>query len=261
MKRKIIQLAEMMKNWTSEQIDALVIQDTESNTLYSGQTIYDMLSEYSDRFMICDEYTGFFAKWQMYINYKLPDFLKAYVAMYSNYNPLENFSKHENGVETIIDGDTTHTHTPDAEHNTKTTATSYDYTVENIQDAANKPTTEHYVSTFDGVEKLESKNISQGKTTTNNKTNNDTEQTTTDDLKYVDTESHTTVTTTWNGTSYTADKIKGYKNDISGLNGVTNQKLILDSLELAKHSLIYSFICEFISKYTFYAAGGDCYDL
>ena len=259
MKRKIIQLAEMLNNWTSEQIEALVIQDSESNTLYSGQTIYDMLSEYSDRFMICDEYTGFFTKWQMYINYKLPDFLKAYAAAYSNYNPLENYSKHESGVEAIVDGDTTHTHTPDAEHNTKTTATSYDYTTENIQDGTNKPTTEHYVSTFDGVEKLESKNISQGKTTTNNKTNNDTEQTVTDDLKYTDTESHSTITTTWDGTTYTADRVKGYKNDISGLNNKTNQELIKDSFELAKHSLIYSFICEFISKYTFYASGGDCY--
>lgn len=248
-----------MKDWTAEQITALTIQDSDSNTLYSGQTIYNMLSEYSARYMICDDYTGFFTKWQMYINYKLPDFLKAYAAAYSNYNPLENYSKHESGIEVINNGETTRTHTPDAEHNTKTTATSYDYTTENIQDNVDKPTTEHYVSTFDGVEKLESKNISQGKTTTNNKTNNDTEQTVTDDLTYTDTETHTTVSTTWDGTTYTADKIKGYKNDISGLNNKTNQQLILDSFELSKYSLIYSFISEFISKYTFYAYGGECY--
>ena len=248
-----------MKDWTAEQITALTIQDSDSNTLYSGQTIYNMLSEYNARYMICDDYTGFFTKWQMYINYKLPDFLKAYAAAYSNYNPLENYSKHESSVEIINNGETTRTHAPDTEHNTKTTATSYDYTTENIQDNVDKPTTEHYVSTFDGVEKLESKNISQGKTTTNNKTNNDTEQTVTDDLKYTDTETHTTVSTTWDGTTYTADKIKGYKNDVSGLNNKTNQQLILDSFELSKYSLIYSFISEFIGKYTFYAYGGECY--
>lgn len=248
-----------MKDWTAEQITALTIQDSESNTLYSGQTIYNMLSEYSARYMICDNYTGFFTKWQMYLNYKLPDFLKAYAAAYSNYNPLENYSKHESGVNVTSHGETTRAHTPDAEHNTKTTTTSYDYTTENIQDTTDKPITEHYVSTFDGVEKLESKNISQGKTTTNNKTNNDTEQTTTDDLSYTDTESHTTVSVSWDGTTYTADKITGHKNDISGLNNKTNQQLILDSFELSKYSLIYGFISEFIGKYTFYAYGGECY--
>ena len=263
MKRKIIQLAEMLNNWTSEQIEALVIQDSESNTLYSGQTIYDMLSEYSDRFMICDEYTGFFTKWQMYINYKLPDFLKAYAAAYSNYNPLENYSKHESGVEAIVDGDTTHTHTPDAEHNTKTTATSYDYTTENIQDGTNKPTTEHYVSTFDGVEKLESKNISQGKTTTNNKTNNDTEQTVTDDLKYTDTESHTTITaTTYSGDTVTADDVTQHDLTRKGNIGtLTTQQMIDSSLDLARKSLIRNFVQDFFAIYTFYTGGGDCYDL
>lgn len=258
MKRKIMQLQTILNNLTSQEIDSLKIMNDDV-TLYSGSVIYYMLKEYSSRFMICENSDEFLYKWSSFKGYKLPDFLKAYTAAYSNYNPLENYSKHESGVEVINDGGTTRTHTPDAEHNTKTTATSYDYTVENIQDSTNKPTTEHYVSTFDGVEKLESKNISQGKTTTNNRTNNDTEQTTTDDLKYTDTETHTTISTTWDGTTYTADKVKGYKNDISGLNNKTNQELIKDSIELSKYSIISSFIYEFISKYTYYAAGGDCY--
>ena len=258
MKRKIIQIANILNNLTSQEIDSLKLTDNET-VLYNGSVIYYMLKEYSDRFMICENSDEFLYKWSSYKGYKLPDFIKAYNAVYADYNPLENFSKHESGVEVINDGDTTHTHTPDTEHNTKTTATSYDYTDENIQDAANKPTTEHYVSTFDGVEKLESKNVSQGKTTTNHKTNNDTEQTVTDDLTYTDTESHTTITTTWNNETYTADKVKGHKNDVTGVNNKTNQELIKESIELSAQSLIYNFVYEFIAKYTYYAAGGDCY--
>ena len=94
-----------------------------------------------------------------------------------------------------------------------------------------------------------------------NYTDDDTSTTYTDDLKYTNTESHTTVTKSIDSVSYTADRIEFEKNDISGLNNISNQQLIKDSVELAKHSLIYAFIYEFISKYTFYAFGGDEYVL
>lgn len=245
---------------TSADVNSLKL-DNDDVTMYSGSTVFYMLREYSDRYMICEDKDEFLYKWATYTSYKLPDFIKAYDAVYSNYNPLENYSKHETKVKTIDDGDTTHTHTPDSEHNTTTTTNSYNTYTENTQDSVNKPTTEHYVSTFEAAEKLESKDISSGTSTVHNYTDDDTNTTYTDDLKYTNTESHTTVTKSIDNTSYTADRIEFEKNDISGLNNTSNQQLIKDSVELAKHSLIYAFIYEFISKYTFYAFGGDEYVL
>ena len=238
------------------------LQITNQNQiLYNADTIYGMLGDYASRFIIGSSVNDFLTKWSTFLAYKKPDLIKAYSAVYADYNPLENYSKHESTVEVKNDGDTTRTHEPDKNHNTTTTTTSYDYTTENIQDAANKPTTEHYVSTFEGSEKLESKNVSQGKTTTNYVTNDDTTQTVTDDHGYSDTESHSTITTTWDNTSYTADSVKGTKRDITGVNNISNQELIMQSLDVAAQSLIYTFISEFIYKYTFYAFGGDEYVL
>lgn len=219
-----------------------------------------MLREYSDRYVICESKDEFLFKWASYTGYKLPDMLKAYSAVYADYNPLENYSKHESGVKVITDGDTTRTHSPDSEHNTTVTTTSYNTYTENEQGAgADQPKTEHYVSTFDSGTRLESTDQSSGKTTTHQYTDDDTNTTVTDDRAYSDTESHSTITTTWDSTSYTGDRVEAHKNDISGLNNKSNQELIQDSISIANQSLIYAFIYEFIAKYTYYAAGGDNY--
>ena len=235
--------------------------DQSSTVLYDGATVIEFMRPYSDRFTLCDDVSQFMLIWLTYKAARLPDFLKAYHAVYSNYNPLENYSKHETKVKTVDDGDTTITHTPDSEHNTTTTTNSYNYYTENTQDSNNKPTTEHYVSTFEAAEKLESKDVSSGTTTAHMYTDDDTNTTYTDDLKYTNTESHTTINKTIDNTSYTADKIEFEKNDISGLNNTSNQQLIKDSIELAKTNLITDFIYNFMRYYTFYAFGGDEYVL
>ena len=97
MKRKIIQLQTVLNDMTSAEVNSLKL-DNDDVTMYSGSTVFYMLREYSDRYMICEDKDEFLFKWAAYTSYKLPDFIKAYDAVYSNYNPLENYSKHETNI-------------------------------------------------------------------------------------------------------------------------------------------------------------------
>ena len=144
---KILQMKTILSKMTQSEINSLTLTNDET-VLYSGSIIYYMLSEYTERYVLCETIAQFFLKWTTFVNNRLPDLIKAYDAVYSNYNPLENYSKHETGVDVITDGDKTVTHTPDSEHNTTTTTTSYDTYTDNEQGSgADQPKTEHYIST------------------------------------------------------------------------------------------------------------------
>lgn len=227
-----------------------------------------MLSEFGDRYCICDTTAEFIAKWLTYTAAKEPDFLKAYDAVYAKYNPLENYSRHENSYETIDHGDITHSHEPDSEHHTTTTTNDYNYFTENTDDSTDKPTTTHYISTFDAGTRVESEDVTQGKTTTHvytdkgdSGTDNKNITTVSDDNAYTDTETHTTVSKTIGGETVTADDIKQKVSEISGLNRKSNQELIKEQFEIAEYSLIYMYIYEFINRYTYYVGDGEFYDL
>ena len=157
---------------TQQQINSLTINDTDNTQIYNGSTVYYLLQEYSARYMICDSVNNFIFKWAAYNNYKLPDFLRAYKALYAEYNPLNN----------------------------------YDMTVSN-------------------------------------------------------TETHDTTTMTIDDTTYTADKINAHELTRSGNIGVMSTvDLIKQELSLRSQSLIYDYVYSFIERYTFYAAGGECYE-
>ena len=93
---------------TSAQVNSLQLQ-SDGDTLYNGSTIFYMLREYSARYMICDSVENFLFKWSAYNGYKLPDFIRAYNALYAEYNPLNNYDMTEKSVDMENDGDVTRT--------------------------------------------------------------------------------------------------------------------------------------------------------
>lgn len=250
---------------TQQQINSLTINDTDNTQLYAGSTVYYMLQEYSARYMICDSVNNFLFKWAAYNNYKLPDFLRSYKALYAEYNPLNNYDMTEKSVDLQNDGDITRTRSTDDEHNKVTTTNNYDYTTDTEAGTGNDtPTVKNYTTTYDDAStgRLSSYSENSGKTsqhTTADAADNVTEVT--DDMTVSNKETHDTTTMTIDDTTYTADKINAHELTRSGNIGITTtQQMIQSTIDLYAKSLIYDYVYSFIERYTFYAAGGECYE-
>ena len=249
---------------TQQQINSLTINDEDSTQLYAGSTVHYMLQEYSARYMICDSVNNFLFKWAAYCNYKLPDFLRAYNALYADYNPLNNYDMTEKSVDLQNDGDITRTRSTDDEHNKVTTTNGYDYSTDTTADSTDKPTVKNYTTTYDDAStgRLSSYSENTGKTTqhtTADAEDNVTEVT--DDMTVQNVETHDTTTMTIDDTTYTADRINAHEMTRQGNIGVMSTvDLIKQELSLRAQSLIYDYVYSFIERYTFYAAGGECYD-
>lgn len=248
---------------TSAQVNSLQLQSN-GDTLYTGSTIFYMLREYSARYMICDSVENFLFKWSAYNGYKLPDFIRAYNALYAEYNPLNNYDMTEKSVDMQNDGDTTRTRSTDAQHNKVTTKNGYDYSTDTTADSTDRPTVENYTTTYDDATtgRLASYSVNKGKTTqhtTADADNNVTEVT--DDMTVLNVETHSTTQMTLDDTTYSADKINAHEMTRSGNIGVTTtQQMIQSTIDLYAKSLIYDYVYNFIERYTFYAAGGECYE-
>lgn len=249
---------------TQQQINSLTINDEDSIQLYAGSTVYYMLQEYSARYMICDSVNNFLFKWAAYCNYKLPDFLRAYKALYAEYNPLNNYDMTEKSVDMQNDGDITRTRSTDDEHNKVTTTNGYDYSTDTEADSTDRPTVENYTTTYDDAStgRLASYSVNKGKTTQHTTADADDNVTeVTDDMTVQNVETHDTTTMTIDDTTYTADRINAHELTRSGNIGVTTaQQMIQSTIDLYAKSLIYDYVYNFIERYTFYAAGGVCYD-
>lgn len=249
---------------TQQQINSLTINDTENTQLYSGSTVYYMLQEYSARYMICDNVNNFIFKWAAYNSYKLPDFLRAYNALYAEYNPLNNYDMTEKSIDLQNDGDVTRTRSTDDEHNKVTTTNGYDYSTDTTADSTDKPTVKNYTTTYDDAStgRLSSYSENSGKTTQHTTADADDNVTeVTDDMTVQNVETHDTTTMTIDDTTYTADKINAHEMTRQGNIGVMSTvDLIKQELSLRTQSLIYDYIYSFIERYTFYAAGGDFYE-
>ena len=139
---------------------------------------------------------------------------------------------HEQYAETNDHGDITHTHAPDSTHNTTTTEQTKSEFSEYFagDNGSNLPKTSHYVRPFDGSLREESYDERTGKDTTHAYTEQGkpTTTTVTDDRKYTDTESHTTVTgTDISGDTITADDIKRLnQRRYDELNDMSKEELI-----------------------------------
>lgn len=249
---------------TSAQVNSLQIQ-SDDDTLYNGSTIFYMLREYSARYMICDSIDNFLFKWSAYNGYKLPDFIRAYNALYAEYNPLNNYDMTEKSVNMENDGEITRTRYTDDNKNSVTTKNMYDYSVDTTADSNDKPTVKNYTTTYDDATqgRLASYSENSGKTTqhtvASDANKNKTEVV--DDMKVYNTEEHDTTEMTLDGTTYTADKINAHEMTRQGNIGVTTtQQMIQSTIDLYAKSLIYDYVYNFIERYTFYAAGGGYYE-
>lgn len=253
-----------MDSLTPTAIASLQLTDDESNVLYNGSTVYYMLREYAARYMIVVDQDTFLFKWAAYNGYKLPDFRRAYAALYAEYNPLDNYDMTEKSVDLNNHGEKTHTRSVDTDHNTVTTSSEYDYTQETSTDSNDKPTTKNYTTTYDSAitSRLAGYTESSGKTSQRTTADGDNNNTVvTDDMTIVNAETHDTTQMTIDGTTYTADDITAHELTRRGNIGVTSSMQLIESeLQLRAKSLLYDYIYDFISRYTFYASGGECYD-
>ena len=223
-----------------------------------------MLSEYAARYMIVTDNDSFLLKWITYNAYKLPDFRRAYAALYAEYNPLDNYDMTEKSVDLNNHGETTRTRSVDSDHNTVTTSNAYDYTQETETDPNDKPTTKNYTTTYDSTatSRLTGYTESSGKTSQHTSADGDDNITTvTDDMTITNAETHETTSMTIDGNTYTADDITAHELTRKGNIGVTSSMQLIESeLTLRAKSLVYDYVYDFINRYTFYASGGECYE-
>lgn len=264
MKQKLIQMHQMLEKITNSELPFFQITDDDNNVIYEGITIYYLLNEYSARYMIANSTDDIFFKWSNYNAYKKADFLRAYSALMSEYNPLNNYDMTEKSVDLNNHGETTRTRSVDEEHNTVTTSNNYDYSTTTTASDDNKPTTKNYTTTYenDADGRLSTYSEQTGETTATTAADAaDNYTTVADDMTVINSETHTPTEMTIDSTTYSADDIKAHELSRSGNIGVTSSmQLIQSEIDLRRQSLIYDYVYDFISRYTFYASGGECYE-
>lgn len=255
----------MLQVLTQQQINSLQLTTVDSSVMYSGDLIFAMLQEFSQRCMISynDENT-LLRKWQTYNAYKLPDLQRAYDALYSEYNPINNYDMTEKSVNMRNDGDLTKTRSTDANHNSVTTSTIYDYSTTTSNDSNNIPTTKSYTTTYDNAAsgRLAGYTETTGASTQRTVADDDNanKSTVTDDMHITNKEEHSTTSLAFDNNTYTADTVEAHEMQRSGNIGVTStQQLIQSTIDLHARSLLYDYIFDFICRYSFYIGGGDFY--
>lgn len=254
----------MLDNITNSELPFFQITDDDSTVIYEGITVFYLLKEYAARYMIANSTDDIFFKWANYNAYKKADFLRAYNALYAEYNPLNNYDMSEKSIDLTNHGEIEKTRSTDADHNTITTNNKYDYTTDTEADSNKLPTTRNYTTTYDDDSdgRLSSYSTQAGKTSAHTTADADKNETVvTDDMKIVNSEEHKTTTLTIDDTTYTADNINAKELTRAGNIGVmSSQMLIQSEIDVRKRSLIYDYVYDFISRYTFYASGGENYE-
>ena len=98
--------------------------------------------------------------WVQYCNMQSQNWGMLFKALFSNYDPIDNYDIHEDISETRSHGDKTFTHTPTGTDTSTTTTTN--------GTGADLPTTESYVSTYNDGNKPHTKVTTSGEVTTSN---------------------------------------------------------------------------------------------
>lgn len=175
------------------------------------------------------DYEYFVYMWQIYRDSRAENWKMLFKALFSQYDPIDNYDIHEDTTVTFETGDKTFEHTPDGVTDTATV------TVESGT-GADLPTTSHYVSTYASAEKAFEKSTTAGKTTTTTET----------EIKstYTDTttkEDDTTTTTT-------------HRHGNAGV--MTTAEVIRQEAELRKKELAFDIVLGgFVDTMLFYSGG------
>lgn len=101
--------------------------------------------------------------WNTYKRSRSENWQMLFRALFSTYDPLDNYNIYEDSDTTHTIGDRTFTHEPDGVKDTLTTTTE-------SGTGTDKPTTEHYVATYNNAEKAFERSETSGKTTTTTET-------------------------------------------------------------------------------------------
>lgn len=240
---KLMQLKDLILTMSESEIAELAISD-----VCDGDVVYSILLEYLLRYTYVhgDTETAqkqyfIFYKYQQWLKYRYPDILKATEAIYSDFDPTEDYKLRETEIKLKNDGDTT-----------TTTKNMYDYTTTEGATEGNSPTFTNYTTTYDSTaDRLESKRIDTGSTTTRVLASNDELN------KKTATVTHNTTTMTQGDTTYSADYIHSLNLTKEGNVHSSPADNIKKTIELYKRSLLHEYISEFINTYTFYT-GGEC---
>ena len=262
MKQKLIQMHQMLEKITNNELPFFQIKDDDNNVLYEGITVFYLLNEYSARYMIANSTDDLFFKWSNYNAYKKPDFIRAYKALFAEYNPLNNYDMIEKSVDLTNHGETDRIHSDNSD---AVTTNVYDYKTTTTASDDNKPTTKNYTTTYesDAEGRLSSYSEQTGETEQHTKADDADKNKTHihNDTSSMQSEVHRETTMTVDDTTYTADNIDAHELSRSGNIGVTSSmQLIQSEIDLRRQSLIYDYVYDFISRYTFYASGGECYE-
>ena len=228
----------------------------ETETIIDGSIIKEALSHYEERTLL----KPLLNTWVLFRDLFWNSYYKNYEIMNSEIDPLTNYDYTETKIATNDDGDTTKTHAPDNTLNYIETTVDTDVTkTYSAGTGAEMPKTDTYTLAYDTEPKHTSYTTQSGKSTESTKTTaNGNKSKTVNNLKYTDTESHSTITRTINDESITADKITTEKITKHGTQNIDKIDMMKRAIELNKISIVNDYILHFIDKYTFYV-GGDEY--
>lgn len=166
--------------------------------------------------------------WNEYCNIQSPNWSMLFKALFSSYDPLDNYDITETSNKTYTTGDKVFTHTPNGATDTAV--------VETEDDATTPPKTSHYVATYASAEKPQEYTQTEGKTKT----------TTT-----------TTIRSTYSDLTEKANDLESTTLRRHGNAGVmTTAEVIRQEAQLRKTELAAEIVMGgFVDKYLFYSGG------
>lgn len=212
------------------------IKDADNSTIITGLKVIQYMAEMFGNYKTRSDLAFL---WSIYEATHHTDFLKAYAAWESNYNPLQNYDSKETNVYINNDGSETNT----TNHGKVDTTAAGSGT--------NTPTTQNYVTTDDSSStRLESESKQTG-TTTNTESGSTTV-----------TKTHTPTSLTIDSDEYTGDYVRGEIKSKAGNIGVTtSQQMLQSEVDLRLNPLIIQYIDAFVRDYAYYISEEwCCYD-
>lgn len=237
---------------TAEELTLTVPNET--TVVFSGADIKSAIENYGLRYTLRplrDLWELFRVMfWEQY--YKNIDIL--------NGDLVANYDYTTTTIKTNDDGDTTRTHAPDDTRNYIESSVNSDVSkTVSAGTGTATPKTDIYSVVYDDTPKHTSYTTQSGETTERTTANaNNNKNKTVDNLKYTDTESHSTITKTVNGETIVSDNIKTEKTTKTGIQNIDKTDIVKNAIELNKISVLNDYITHFIDKFTFYI-GGECY--
>lgn len=166
--------------------------------------------------------------WIEYCNMQSPNWNMLFKALFSEYDPLDNYDITETSNKTYTTGDKVFTHTPNGATDTAV--------VETADDTTTPPKTSHYVATYASAEKPQEYTKTEGKTTTT---------------------TNTTIRSTYSDLTEKANDLESSTLHRHGNAGVmTTSEVIRQEALLRKSELAAEIVMGgFVDKYLFYSGG------